>query len=157
MASIFQKYAVYGLAVKIIPKNFLPSSTAEANIRGIASATMTDCDISGTQPRLNGVSVDMLKNQGDFSYHHQADLIQRYFKVGRYSKGTGGQYWFNCSEYFNNTDNPKLTAPTPAMSRVTCFTWELSGPGIVADDFIGKAEVTYYVAFKQRKFYKRNM
>lgn len=116
--------------MKIIPKNFFPSTTTEANIRGIASATMTDTDNTGNNPKLDLVPVDMLKNQGDFTYHHQADLINRYYKVGRYSKGTGGQYWFNCSEYLGFSDNPKLTAPTPAMSRVTCFTWELSGPGL---------------------------
>lgn len=41
------------------------------------------------------------------------------------------------------------------MSRVTCFTWDLSDVGwgnVAQNSFAAKAEITYYVAFKDRRW-----
>lgn len=63
MARNYQKYAVYGCSVKILPKAFFPSAVTEANIQGISAATTTDYQ-SATAPDLghtlyNQVSTEM--------------------------------------------------------------------------------------------------
>lgn len=44
----FQKYAVYGVHVKVIPKEFFPESSSTENVRAIHCATTTDLNATGS-------------------------------------------------------------------------------------------------------------
>lgn len=44
VARIFQKYAIYGVSVRLIQKEFFPENSSSANVRGIASGTVPDYD-----------------------------------------------------------------------------------------------------------------
>lgn len=93
----------------------------------------------------------------DFKYFQNSDTVSRYYKVGKWNKSTGGQYWFECGNYVGastSTTPAILTTPSPEMNRVTAFTWELGGawPTTGVSPFMAKVEVTYYVAFKDRRW-----
>lgn len=153
MARNFQKYAVYGVGIKVVPKEFFPESTSTENVRAIHSGTTTDMDSSGTAYDTE-VPPQQLMNQGDYKFTSPRDPLQRYYKVGVSTKNTAGQFWYDCSLYFDDSANSKLTFPSKNMNRATCLTWELSS-SFPASTFIAKIEVTYYVMFKQRKYAQR--
>lgn len=50
VARIFQKYAIYGVSVRLVQKEFFPENSSSANVRGIASGTIPDYDPSTANP-----------------------------------------------------------------------------------------------------------
>lgn len=63
MARNYNKYRIYGIKVKIIPKEFFPTAAGDKSVRGIHIGTFPDYD----QAAVNG----LLGNNAEKDYFSQ--------------------------------------------------------------------------------------
>lgn len=48
IAQNYSKYAIYGVKVRFVPKEYFPESSAGANIRGFSVTSLIDQNLTGT-------------------------------------------------------------------------------------------------------------
>lgn len=160
LASSYEKYAVYGLGIKIFLKQFSPQNgvATERYIRACYVATTADKGSDGLISRTP-LSERDVQSKSDFRVMNSREAFQKYYKVGKWNKGTAGQFWYDCSG-FNfpedttiNLNDMNLT--DSGIKGRTTQIWVDTNSAFSADaqdgEYVGEAVISYYVMFKDRK------
>jgi hypothetical protein len=87
------------------------------------------------------------------------EAFQKYYKVGKWNKGTAGQFWYDCSG-FNFPDDTTINLndmnlTDSGIKGRTTQIWVDTNSAFSADtqdgEYVGEAVISYYVMFKDRK------
>lgn len=126
-------YYVYGVSIKFQPAAFGQSATNTKALRRFEVATY----VSSTEGSPND---NDLRNAKGYRMYHPQQSWSRFYRAGKYLKANN-QSWIKEGETFSNQYRLK--------TAIKCWGENL---GTIASSELGQVMVTWYVAFKTRRY-----